>query len=362
MTSLYIHIPFCVKKCPYCAFRSAPPASGDEAVFLRAVDAALSRRAPVLAHTLYFGGGTPSLLSIDAWRELFDIVDRHAELAPDAEVTIEVNPSSLTASHLELWRERGAGRISIGAQSFDDGELRFLGRAHDARRTADAVRASVRADLSVSVDLIFGLPIGTLRGWMGSLRTALSLGADHISIYQLTIEPDTPFASRGLELPEGYAEYRLAQWYLARKGLAQYEVANFAREGRESRHNLNYWSGGEYIGVGPGASSFVDGERSENIWPLGAYAESVLSGGSGIASSERLDRGRAAREAAVLALRTSRGIEWKVFSDRYGADAAETIRAQLRAFPADLVCSGETSTKLTPRGMRLANAIWREIV
>lgn len=359
--SVYVHIPFCVRKCPYCAFESAQIPNGGEEILLDGLERELASRASdgaILARTMYIGGGTPTALGARYWPRLFDILDRHVSRAECEELTVEANPHSLTRDHLTIWRERGATRVSVGVQSFDDAELSFLGRLHDSRRAADAVAACSAAGFDVSIDLMFGIPGSDLRTWWTSMRRAISLAPSHISVYQLTIEPGTPFASRGFVMPDGYPEYRASQWLLPHMGYRQYEIANFARPGRESRHNTAYWTGGEYAGVGPGAWSWDGETRSKNVSGLEAWAERPGEADE----METLTGERAAREAAILALRTADGIDLARLAARYGHESAAKILRELKQFAPELAEVSEARARLSPKGMRMANAIWSEIV
>lgn len=364
-SSVYLHVPFCVAKCPYCAFASAALCSGDEEAYLRAVTGEISRRRAQAGSvkTLYIGGGTPTVLSPRAWHVLFGVLDAAFAFEDDAEVTIEANPGSLQLEHIRLWREWRVTRVSVGVQSFDADELRLLGRLHNVPQAYDAVAACRSAGFSVSLDLMFGLPGGTLRNWARTLREALTLRPHHISMYQLTLEPDTPFGEHPPgELSDGYAPYRYAQWLLPHKGYAQYEVASFARPGHESRHNLAYWEDEAYLGLGPSAWGYLDGTRYKNAPALSEYAKMMEERGEAVVYEERLEGESAARQAAVLALRTSRGINWKRFAGRHGECFAAVIRNDLRGFPADLVRCDETRAVLTPRGLRVGNRIWEELI
>jgi oxygen-independent coproporphyrinogen-3 oxidase len=363
-SSVYVHVPFCESKCPYCAFKSEVGREGDEDVYLRALEDEISRRSPCAGtiDTLYIGGGTPSALSLCAWRVLLDVLESSFAISDSAEVTVEANPGSLTTDHIRLWRGWRVNRVSIGAQSFNDWELGLLGRRHSAAQAEDAAASCGKAGFDVSLDLMFGLPGQTLREWAGSLRAALALEPRHISIYQLTIEPGTPFHEKNPDLPDGYAQYRYAQWRLAARGYDQYEVASFAPPGGESRHNMNYWADGEYIGVGPSAWSCLDGTRSGNAAALLDYAAMIGNGGDATVFEERLDGERAARQAAVLALRTRAGIDWGGFTARYGERSAHAIRRDLLRFPPALVSCDDNRASLTPGGMRVGNAIWSELI
>jgi oxygen-independent coproporphyrinogen-3 oxidase len=332
-------------------------------LYLESLEREITARAEgfFVIDTLYIGGGTPSVLSLCAWNALIGIIERRFSFSGDAEVTVEANPGSLSREHVELWRGWRVTRISIGVQSFDDRRLKFLGRAHDAAQARAALALCMDAAFSVSFDMMFGLPEETLRDWMTDLNTALSFGTSHISVYQLTIEEGTPFAGENLTRPEGYAQYRYAQWRLARAGLEQYEVASFARPGQECRHNLNYWDDGEYVGLGPSACGYVNGVRWTNAPSMDDYAAMTLRGLPTV-SEERLEGERAARQAAVLALRTKRGIVWENFAERYGAPIASAIRSDLERFQKDIVANGAEVSRLTSKGFRLGNAVWSEII
>ncbi|MDR2779608.1 MAG: radical SAM family heme chaperone HemW, partial [Synergistaceae bacterium] len=306
--SIYVHVPFCEAKCPYCAFASAVKREGDEELYLDSLAREMRRRAHGAwkIDTLYVGGGTPSVLSPRSWERLISLIDENFSFSRRAEVTAEANPGSLSREHLVLWRSWRINRISLGVQSFDDGRLAFLGRAHSSEQAKNAVRLCVDGGFSVSLDMMFGLPGETLRAWGTDLREAISAGPGHISVYQLTAEPGTSFGKRNFSLPEGYAQYRYAQWRLPRAGYTQYEVASFSIPGRESRHNLNYWNDGGYAGFGPSAWSHSGGERFKNTPSLDNYALNAAD--SPVVFGERIEGERAARQAAVLALRTSCGI------------------------------------------------------
>ena len=367
MKSVYIHVPFCESKCPYCAFSSAVKKPADEETYLKAIEAETAARSPLARRnaisTLYIGGGTPTALSPSAWRGLISIIKGAFRLAPDAEVTAEANPSTLSPRHVGLWRGF-VNRVSIGVQSFNDAELAFLGRVHDTRQAEEAALLCADAGFKTSFDLMFGLPGQTLRGWGENLRRAAELSPDHISAYQLTIEPGTLFADLPLSgaLTDGYGHYRFAQWFLPRKGYGQYEVASFSKPGEESRHNLNYWADGEYLGLGPSAWSHIGASRSKNAPDLAEYARMMASGKSASVYEENLARAPNARQAAGLALRTKNGIVWRSFKERHGKTLKDEIEEKLARFPKSLVINDGTAVRLTPAGFRVANKIWEEII
>ncbi|MDD4160033.1 MAG: radical SAM family heme chaperone HemW [Synergistaceae bacterium] len=365
--SLYIHVPFCERKCPYCAFESKVPSDSDTDLWLETLGKELEwwikRIGTPSLHTCYIGGGTPTVINGPQWLRLSEMLDSHFRFDPDAEVTAEANPNSLKADHLLLWRDWRVNRVSIGVQSFDDAELMQLGRLHSAAQAYEAISASLASGFSVSADFMFGLPGQTFRNWARTLNQAVKSGINHVSLYQLTLEPGTPWESMPeQDLSDGYLPYRWAQWYMPRKGYNQYEIANFAKNGHASRHNINYWEEGQYLGIGPGASGYLNGWRYKNISALNEYSRLLDRGGSAIASGERLSGEKKASEAAVLALRMSKGIDRKEFSLKYGIFQERKIIEKLSRFPEDLYNISEKNISLTLKGMRVANRIWSELV
>jgi oxygen-independent coproporphyrinogen-3 oxidase len=364
--SLYIHIPFCERKCNYCAFDSAVPSDGDCDRYLELLDKEFAwwtrRIGNPLICTCYIGGGTPTVLGHSQWERLIKSIDSHFHFTDDAEVTVEANPNSLTASYLQLWRDWRINRVSIGVQSFDDDELRMLGRLHNSMQAREAISCALASGFSVSADFMFGLPGQTFLKWGRTLREAAHSGLHHVSLYQLSVEEGTPFAAANLRLPEGYESYRWAQWYLPKKNYIQYEISNFALPGHESRHNLNYWHEGEYLGMGPSAAGYIAGWRYKNASGLKNYAERLGSGKGAILSGERLNVEQRSREAAVLALRTSAGIDREKYKAAFGKYAELSILNALSKFSEELVSVTDENIVLTKKGMRIANRIWSEII
>ncbi|MDR1740556.1 MAG: radical SAM family heme chaperone HemW [Synergistaceae bacterium] len=395
MFSLYVHVPFCTarglstSKCGYCSFYSEPfdlvsgaGASRGEA-WLSALSAEVERlraslggRVPL--RTVYIGGGTPSVLPLPMWRRLLDVLESIAS-APPTEATVEANPCSLTGGHLRMWRDSFITRVSLGVQSASDAELRTLGRAHDvsaARRAIDMVLAS---GLDLSIDLIFGIPGQTLASWKNSLSLAAA-GANHVSTYQLTLEPDTPMAramQTGELLPDGYLFYRFAQWYLPRKGIKQYEISSFAREGHECRHNLAYWRQEDVLALGPSAWGYISGTDSSgsadpsggdfgfryaNAPTLSEYIALLGERAFPVVYTERTSGRERALEAAILSLRTSGGIDGAAFAKKFGMEAAQAVMSVLDGMPERLTVRRGTSIALTSTGMRVGNSIWSELL
>jgi oxygen-independent coproporphyrinogen-3 oxidase len=309
---LYVHIPFCSGKCAYCDFVSFPGRTGDIPRYLAALEAeaALSRpaRAP---ETLYIGGGTPSELSAGRIDELFARLRRAYPGARWSEATFEVNPESVDGEKLAVLRRSGVTRVSIGFQSLDAGVLRAAGRRHgpeDALRAFRLIRAA--GDWSVSADLICGLPGQDAGVFARDLDAVLALGPDHLSLYGLDVHERAPLARSGFVPDEdlGRAMLESALERTAAAGLVHYEISNFSRPGHQSWHNLNYWGGGEYVGLGCAASSHVGGERSRNTGDLDGYLRRVESGARPTAESERLEGKARLGERVFLGLRRVAGL------------------------------------------------------
>jgi oxygen-independent coproporphyrinogen-3 oxidase len=319
---LYLHVPFCRRRCSYCDFDIAVRRSVPAADFVAAVRAELDwRRADGLdvsrpLETVYFGGGTPSLLPPEALAELFEIVCSRWALAPGAEVTLEANPEDVDREAARVWRAAGVNRVSLGVQSFDDEVLAWMRRPHRSDAPARAVAHLREAGIeNVSLDLIFALPPHLTRNWSRDLDHAIGLGPDHLSLYGLSIEPGTPLArwiARGEVARAGEeryaADYLAAHEALAAAGFEFYELSNAARAARFSRHNAAYWLGEAYLGLGPAAHAFVAGERSWNVPAWEAYRRAVHAGHTPVADRERLDETRARLEATYLGLRTANGL------------------------------------------------------
>jgi oxygen-independent coproporphyrinogen-3 oxidase len=303
---------------------------------------ALTRRDSWTLDTLYLGGGTPSRLGGEGIRDLIRLISEHATIAPDAEVTIEANPEDVTAEAVELWTEAGINRVSLGAQSFSDTVLAWMHRTHDAAQIASAVRTCRAGGIAnLSLDLIFALPSEVERSWSRDLEAAIALQPDHISLYGLTIEPATPlhrWTAVGRVSPaaeERYAdEFLHAHRRMTEEGFTHYEVSNFARAGRESRHNSAYWTGASYLGIGPAAHSY-DGERRRwNVKPYAEWLRILRGGGAVIEGEELIDREIAATERVYLGLRTLNGYQVGA-SDRVAAE--QWTRAGWAVIDGDLV-------------------------
>jgi oxygen-independent coproporphyrinogen-3 oxidase len=322
---VYVHWPFCLSKCPYCDFNShVRRASIDEGRFVRAFAAeiaATAARAPGrTVSTIFFGGGTPSLMQPATVGAILEAIARHWTIAPDLEVTLEANPTSVEAERFRGYRAAGVNRVSLGVQSLDDRVLAELGRTHTAREALDAVAVARSVFERYSFDLIYARPRQTPQEWARELRLALAQAGEHLSLYQLTIEPDTPFAALHaagkLKTPDDDTARDLYDATLeicAAHGLPAYEISNHARPGGECRHNLIYWRASEYAGIGPGAHGRLDidgtrrataTERSPEAWLTRVEAQ-----GHGLVTDDALTREETADEFLLMGLRLAEGID-----------------------------------------------------
>jgi oxygen-independent coproporphyrinogen-3 oxidase len=345
---VYVHWPFCLSKCPYCDFNSHVRHAGiDQKRFVRAftaeIAATAARTGSRTVSTVFFGGGTPSLMGPDTVGAVLDAVAKHWTVAPDAEITLEANPTSVEATRFRGFRSAGVNRVSLGVQALDDESLKALGRLHTAAEALAAVAVARTVFDRYSFDLIYARPGQTPIAWREELGRALGEAAEHLSLYQLTIEPDTPFAaleSAGkLRVPGGSAARHLfdaTQEVCSLAGLPAYEVSNHARPGAECRHNLVYWRYGEYAGIGPGAHGRLDvaGKRIATATEKRPeqWLELVERGGHGLVVDEVVTRPEQADEFLLMGLRLVEGIDPKRFQ-RIAGRALDPARiAELHAY------------------------------
>ena len=318
MLGVYIHIPFCASKSSYCDFYSLP--NQDELMdryqkaLIRHIEESAPQMAPYYIDTVYFGGGTPSFYGARRLCELFETLKTNARVLKSAEVTVEMNPDSVTKEDLHLLHEAGVNRISLGVQSANDDILRLIGRRHNYRQVIEAVKL-IRAEGfdNLSVDLIYGLPTQSRSDWADTLSNALALLPEHLSCYGLKVEEGTPICkyqdSPLLPNDDDQADmYLYMTDVMERYGYQQYEISNFARPGRQSRHNLKYWQLDEYMGFGPAAHSYVGGVRYSYVRDLKKYLDGVENGGSIVDEYEKIDKAESAAEYIMLGMRTTRGI------------------------------------------------------
>lgn len=360
---LYIHVPFCLSKCPYCDFYSYAASNEAMDAYTAAVERALAdwaARIGVPADTLYIGGGTPSLLGGARLARLVEAARRGFGLR-DAEITLEANPADDLDETLRAFAAAGGSRLSLGMQSADPDELRLLGRRHTTADVERAVRDAVRAGLdNLSLDMMLGLPGQRPETVERSVAVCRELGASHVSAYLLKIEPGTPFAARELCLPDedGAADlYLAAAGALEARGYAQYEISNFSRPGRESRHNLKYWDLQPYLGIGPAAHSLLSGRRFAYPRDTAAFLRGEPPVSEQPAGREAAIRENSPEEYLMLRLRLTAGLRADGFAARFGFPLPARWRQRAARLPAALVTADAEGIRLTREGFLVSNAV-----
>lgn len=370
---LYIHIPFCKQKCSYCDFYSLAGNEGRMAEYVEALCADLSETAQYTAgysvNTIYFGGGTPSYLGEKQLVRILKTILKNYRVEKDAEITLEANPDSAGDwKMLRALRRAGFNRVSLGMQSACDEELKEIGRIHTAAQTHSAVDAARRAGFdNLSLDLIYGLPHQTMTRWQENLRTAVALAPEHLSCYGLKVEEGTPLFARqdSAALPDDDAQADFYLWtvdYLAAHGYEQYEISNFAKPGRESRHNLKYWRLQEYAGFGPGAHSDLGGVRYAYDRSLDAYITGVKTRAPVFSERCRIPDADRDLEWIMLGLRTGRGLDPKEYESRFRRRFAPFLPFLNRCAEAGYAVQEEGRWRLTPRGFLVSNRIIGEML
>lgn len=335
---IYIHIPFCKRKCNYCDFFSL--SNCDELIlpYINAVKSELEFKADknITVKTVYFGGGTPSLLPSGAVSEILNTV-RNNYYCNLSEVTIECNPESLNEEILKEYKESGVNRISIGVQSLDDETLKILGRLHNSAEAVNAVKLAVKYFENVSADLMLGLPGQTAESLTADINTLIALGIKHLSCYALKVEEGTALKkaveNKEISLPDDDKAadlYDAALYFSNGKGFLRYEVSNFAQKGYESKHNLSYWRRTDYLGIGAAAHSFYKSERFNNICDVKKYIESIEKGIIPSVVYEKVEGEEAEFEYIMLALRTAEGIDISDFNKKFKSDFLVKYDAEIR--------------------------------
>ena len=376
-TRIYLHIPFCRKKCPYCAFFSQEPSAGDIERYVRLVcEEMLHHSHTVTAHadvdSIYFGGGTPSLLEPRHVGELLEQTAGLFRLAPEVEITLETNPGTVDLRKLSGFRQAGVNRLSLGVQSFDDRMLATLGRIHTSRQAQAAFASARKARFdNIGIDLIHSLPGQTPEMWRTDLEHAIKLAPEHLSVYGLTIEPETPFAARypeeNTQLPDqdlSAEMFEAADDLLTLQGYEHYEIANYALPGRSSRHNSGYWHRDGCLGLGAGAHSFLRdtdfGTRSCNPGNLSTYAASLRNGVSASEEVVALTRDDAVSEFMFLGLRMADGVTFPAFREAFGIELKDMFGRQVDdLISQQLLTEHASGIRLTRRGMLLSNHVFR---
>lgn len=373
---LYIHIPFCIKKCIYCDFYSVPFRSKIAEDYIKALCKEIELRKNELDNltTVYIGGGTPTILSTAEISKILDAVRSNCRIRSDAEITIEANPRTITEKKAEILLKSGINRISVGVQSFVDDELTILSRSHNAQEAINAVKGIKRAGFkNISLDLIYGIPFlishrsGVrskelqIKNWEYSLQKAIEISPEHISTYELTPERDTPLYK---EISEGrlvmHDEGVIAEMYykvidiLSDNGYVHYEISNFAKPGYECKHNMNYWNRGEYIGIGAGAHSFFGRNRTSNVRDIGLYIEGIERNSVPVAEDHYITDEEAEKEFMFLGMRKTEGINMELLLDR----DRELIQKAVKDLESHgLVEVNGSILRLTRKGLILSNEV-----
>jgi oxygen-independent coproporphyrinogen-3 oxidase len=369
--SLYIHIPWCVRKCPYCDFNSHEMREGiPEQAYVAALVTDLERELPKVwgrtVETVFIGGGTPSLFSPDGIEQLLNAVRARLPLKPDAEITLEANPGTVDSKRFRGFREAGITRLSIGIQSFQADQLRALGRIHDDSEAIAAVESARTAGFdNINLDLMFGLPGQDIAGALADLQTAAGFGPAHLSWYELTIEPNTWFYRHPPDRPDDELLWDMQQAghaLLASHGYARYEVSAFAREDRRCRHNLNYWEFGDYIGIGAGAHGKLTDAAAQSVYRTAkirhprSYIE-ALQAGRDPGGITRLTAGDVLLEFCMNALRLEDGFSPATFTANTGLQATSMLTACESADADGLLEIGDERIRCTHRGRRYLNDV-----
>jgi oxygen-independent coproporphyrinogen-3 oxidase len=350
---IYIHWPFCLSKCPYCDFSSHVMTSIDQSLWRDALLGELSHFARETAgrqvSSIFFGGGTPSLMAPSTTDSCLSAIAGHWSLDKDVEITLEANPGTIDADHFRAFRAAGVNRLSMGLQALDDPALRFLGRRHDVAQAIDAVEMARSIFPRISFDLIYARPGQTPTAWDNELRRAIDLAADHLSLYQLTIEAGTAFhpahARGDFHLPDEDAAaemFELTQSLTAAHGLPAYEISNHARPGAECRHNLVYWQGDDYLGIGPGAHGRLT-DRSGVVWAQNQFRapekwlSAVATVGHGTQERVALSPEERISELVMMGLRLNEGLA----ADRFLSKTGRTLASALNCSGFDMMCAEE---------------------
>jgi len=367
---LYIHIPFCKSKCLYCDFCSYSGMSGLMTDYAKALAKEIGETGGSVIKTIFIGGGTPTYLSLEGWRIIGEAIGQ-LNIKGDAEFSVEANPGTFDKEKLEFLKGIGVNRLSIGLQAVQNRHLKNLGRIHSYEEFRSGYKTARQTGFgNINVDLMFGLPGQTLEDWKESLHKISELDPEHISCYSLIIEEGTEFYRRyeegSLQLPDEDTErdmYRYTLEFLEQKGYIQYEISNFSKPGKESRHNLIYWNLEEYIGCGAGAHSFVDGVRFSNPPGIAEYIDSMKIIGSGAREVHRNTTQDTMSEFMFMGLRKIRGIDTAEFRERFGEDIYKVYGDVTRKFEGrGLLVAEGGRIRLTGKGIELSNSVMCEFI
>ena len=372
-SSIYLHIPFCATKCYYCAFNTYTFHKEDSKAYLAALRTEMELYAPETdpLQTVFIGGGTPSILSADALKQLFTDIHQYFQVTPDAEITVECNPGTVDSEKLNVMRDNGVNRLSFGLQAMQDDTLKQLGRIHSVAEFLQSYQLTREGGFeNINIDLIFALPNQTMEAWHHTLKEVIALEPAHISAYNLVMEEATPFyewwQAGELRLPTEDTEADMFQYTidtLTAHGYDHYEICNFAKPNHFARHNLVYWNNQPCIGLGVGACGYIKGVRYTNIRGIAPYIRKLSQRHKPITDTERMTGHAEKAETLMLALRKREGISLEAYQNRFGEEIEVAFESMLKKW-LDLQLLERTSThlRLTPRGLFLANEVFIELM
>ena len=372
--SLYFHIPFCTRKCDYCHFYVVPDKEPSKQDLMEGFEVEWQLRRPFLAGkrivSIYFGGGTPSLLGPDRIKTILGWIHRDCVLDPDAEMTLEANPENVTLPLMQAYAEAGINRVSIGIQTLDNRLLQTLTRSHNAQKGIQAVCQTVDAGIrNVSIDLMYDLPGQDLSAWQNTLAQAVDLPITHLSLYNLTLEPHTVFFKKQdilrKQIPDEETSlrmYEMAVDMLEKGGLSQYEISAFARDKKMSVHNVGYWTARPFLGFGPSAYSYWNGKRFRNVCNLSKYCKALTAGDSPVDFEEELDPSAKRRELFVVQIRLREGVDLNDFQKKHGSLEKEDFRILDELKAQGLVSLSSNQIRLTRRGILFYDTVASELI
>ena len=367
--ALYLHFPYCRSRCTYCDFNAYTDVGAERASYIQALVQDIKAQDRWRIHSVFCGGGTPSLYSAEELGAVLQACREHFDFRP-VEVTLEANPGTVSLEQLRRLRQAGFDRISLGVQTFEPELLKVLNRIHSVDDVENAVNWARQAGFeNLSLDLIYGLPGQTMQSWRDTVERALALRPDHISTYQLTVEPGTRLESQvrlgEVKLPDEDMVYRMDLWmrrFVRGSGLCRYEVSNWARPGRESRHNLVYWKDLPYLGLGCGATGFINGWRVRRILHPIAYERLLAAGGAPVISAERRDLEGGLRDCLMMGLRVRRGINVRRLLRRFPGLTQETLEAFFQGFPSRWWSLSDSRLRLRGRGVDFVSTVCEELM
>lgn len=373
---LYLHFPFCISKCPYCDFNSYQLKEENQissyiSAFYQEITTYSKKIEKSKVKTIYLGGGTPTILSGVQISNILEFCKSKFTIDKDAEITIEANPGTLDGKKLKLLIESGINRLSLGAQSFNNLFLKKLGRIHNTQDIIDSYYLARKEGFNnINIDIMFALPDQTTEDLQITLKKAVSLKPDHLSLYNLTIKSGTEYYKKykkgKLKLPNEDEEYDMYNWainFLEENGFEHYEISNFARPYKRSMHNLIYWQNKPYLGIGAGAYSFIKGYRYMNYENPARYTKEIMSGKLPIDNGEKLSLRKRMVETIILGLRTKDGVGYKKFKVRFGVNLNDIFSEQvIKSVNLGLLQKDDYRIKLTRKGIFLANTVFREFV